>query len=267
MSSSLPISALILDAGNTNVRLTGWQGAEQDPRVVGCGDGKLLPAAAPLVELAVLPTPKASGLDVFRNTLASIGVPFGDLPVVLTAVVPHVVDVVRSLWPRATVIDHTSDLPYRIAASDPQSIGSDRLCNVAAAAASGCRRALIVDAGTATTFDLLVDGEFVGGLIAPGMAFAAKCIGEAAARLTPVPFVACPLEPGLDTASAMQAGAYHTGIGGVEAVVKALCAKYGPLSVVATGGLGELLAGPDIHWDPHWTLRGAAVLAADIPAP
>ncbi len=266
MSNQAPITALIIDAGNTKVRLAGWQGADQDPRLVGCGDGNLLPAAAPLLELGSVPTSGPEDRQSLLKVLAGIGVPFGDIPVVLTSVVPHIVDTVKSLWPEATVIDHHCEMPFRILSPEPQNIGPDRLCNVAAAAASGCQRALIVDAGTATTFDLLLDGEFAGGLIAPGMAFAAQCLGVVAARLDPVPFADCPLEPGLDTASAMQAGAFHTGLGGVEAVLTSLRAKYGPLPVVATGGLGQLLARPDVLWDPHWTLRGAAVLAGSVPA-
>ena len=134
-------------------------------------------------------------------------------------------------------------------------MGADRLCNVAAAAAAGLGSALIVDAGTATTFDLLLDGVFVGGLIAPGMAFAARCLGERAARLAPVPFAAAPLAAGRSTAEAMAAGGWHAGMGGVRHIVAGLLARHGRLPVIVTGGLGAHLADLGPHrpgLDPAW---------------
>ncbi|MHB8080338.1 MAG: type III pantothenate kinase, partial [Candidatus Krumholzibacteriia bacterium] len=123
------------------------------------------------------------------------------------------------------------------------------------------RDALVVDAGTATTFDLLADGRFRGGLIAPGMAFAARCLGEEAARLSPAPFAPCPLEVGITTAAALQAGAFHVGVRGVLGVVDGLLERYGPRPVAVTGGLGPYLARAGWLHDPDWTLRGALHLA------
>jgi len=255
------LRAVIIDAGNTRVRVAGWCGGQQDPRqaVYGCSGEEVAPQ--PLVDLGVVPTPTDPGDAGFLAAVAEIHGQLPRLPLVLTSVVPLVVKLLRQQWPDITVIDHNLALPFGFTLSDRAAVGTDRLCNVATAAFAGWRDALIVDAGTATTFDLLLDGEFAGGLIAPGMALAAACLGESAARLAPVPFAECPLQPGRDTASAMQAGAYHVGVGGVEAVIAALAAKYGPLPVVVTGGLGNLLDSPDRLWDQDWTLRGAAVLA------
>ncbi len=262
MTGEHSLKALLLDAGNAKVRLAGWHGGDQDPRQVGRGTGSVLPAASPLAELGVLPTPVSlSAAEDFRAEVEGIQKGYPDLPLVLTSVVPAVAELLAARWPQMTVVDHTCALPFGMALPQPESVGADRFCNVAAAAASGCDRALIVDAGTATTFDLLLDGEFVGGMIAPGMAFAATQLGESAARLAPVAFGPCPFEPGRDTAAAMRAGAFHVGVGGVEAVLEALRKKYGPMPVVVTGGLGGLLAGADRLWDRDWTLRGAAVLA------
>ncbi|MDX2475197.1 MAG: type III pantothenate kinase [Candidatus Krumholzibacteria bacterium] len=261
MSHDLPLSALIVDAGNSKVRLCGWRGGAEDLRHSGLtGEGGLLPAS-PLVELVVLETPTATGAESFLNSLQEVHASAATLPVVLSSVVPHVEASLRQLWPQLKKIDHTCDLPFRVASPHPENIGPDRLCNVAAAAACGCRRALVIDAGTATTFDLLLEGEFVGGLIAPGMALAAACLGEAAARLGPVPFEDCSLEPGLDTAEAMRAGAFHVGVKGVEAVAESLNRKYGPLQLILTGGLGRYLTLSQSHYDPDWSLRGAAVMA------
>jgi type III pantothenate kinase len=262
MSRDLPLSALIVDVGNSKVRLCGWRGGAEDLRHSGLtGEGGLAPAS-PLLEMAVVETPSVTGADSFLNSLQEIHDSSTTLPVIMSSVVPHVEASLRQLWPQLKKIDHTCDLPFRVASPHPENIGPDRLCNVAAAAACGCRRALVIDAGTATTFDLLLDGEFVGGLIAPGMAFAATCLGEAAARLGPVPFEDCSLEPGLDTAEAMRAGAYHVGVKGVEAVAESLNREYGPLQLILTGGLGRYLTLPQSHYDPDWSLRGAAVIAS-----
>jgi type III pantothenate kinase len=137
----------------------------------------------------------------------------------------------------------------------------DRLCNVAAAAAAGLGSALIVDAGTATTFDILLDGSFIGGMIAPGMASAAAGLATQTARLDPVPFGPAAWTAGNDTESAMRAGAWHTGVGGIRHTVKGLVDRYGPLPVILTGGLGVHLVDAGWYFDPHWTLRGAAILS------
>jgi len=261
MTHDPALRALILDAGNTQVRIKGWCGGDQNPRPLGGGSEPVLAVASPLLDLGSVPTPTASEPGDFLTSMSLIADQYPDLPVILASVVPQVVPLLRSRWPELAVIDHTWALPFRLSLPQPETVGADRLCNVATAAVSGCRRALVVDAGTATTFDLLLDGEFVGGLIAPGMAFAAAQLGDLAAQLTPVPFVPCPLEPGRDTASAMRAGAYHVGLSGVEAVITALEEKYGPLTVIVTGGLGGLLDGANPCWDPDWTMRGAALLS------
>ena len=175
--------------------------------------------------------------------------------------VPACTEALTAALPTAAVVDHTLALPFAIGVAEPAAVGADRWCNVAAAVARGWRDALVVDAGTATTFDLLVGGCFVGGLIAPGMAFAARRLGEEAARLVPVPFAACPLVAGATTAAAMQAGAFHVGVRGVLGVIEGLLARYGARPVVVTGGLAAHLARPGWLHDPDWTLRGALTLA------
>jgi len=159
------------------------------------------------------------------------------------------------------VADHERDLPFEFDVADISQVGPDRLCNMAAAASSGLSDALVVDAGTATTFDLLLDGVFRGGMIAPGMAFAARQIGEVAARLEPVPFGPTSWDVGRGTEDAMAAGAWQAGIGGVLAVVTGLKCRYGDLPVIITGGLGHHLQIPGSYLDPQWTLRGGAILS------
>jgi type III pantothenate kinase len=163
--------------------------------------------------------------------------------------------------PNAIRVDHTLPLPFGLDLADPAAVGADRLCNVAAAVARGWSDALVVDAGTATTLDLLAGGRFAGGWIAPGMALALERLGERAARLGTVPFGPVPLEVGRSTAEAMRAGAFHVGVLGLRAAVAALLERYGPRPVAVTGGLGGMARLPGWLHDPDWTLVGALRLA------
>ena len=254
------MKALIIDAGNTCVTCAAWEGGQQRPTLVGGSQAQLAPPVL-LRELGSLSHPVAGEEDrIFRASFQRIHEESGRPPVVLVSVVPRVAELLPDGMD-LDVVDHTSDLPFALDMADSGQVGPDRLCNVAAAAAAGLTSALVVDAGTATTFDLLVDGVFVGGMIAPGMAFAARQLGEAASRLSPVPFGPVSWDVGRDTRSAMAAGAWHTGTGGIRSVVGGLCARYGNVPVIVTGGLGGHFNDPDWYFDPHWTLRGAAVLS------
>ena len=251
---------LIIDAGNTCITCAAWRGRDQGPSLAKGSLTELAPPV-PLDELGSFSHP-ANGKerDAFRTSIQRIHEESGRPPVVLVSVVPGVAD----LLPKGmglVVVDHTSNLPFGLDVADPGQVGPDRLCNMAAAAEAGLASALVVDAGTATTFDLMVDGVFAGGMIAPGMAFAARQLGESAARLSPVPFGPASWDVGRDTRAAMAAGAWHTGIGGIRTVVEGLRVRYGNMPVVVTGGLAGHFGDTDWYFDPHWTLRGAAILA------
>lgn len=181
--------------------------------------------------------------------------------VVLVSVVPDWSQRLAGVIPGLEIIDHTWAMPFAWGVDRPSQVGADRLANMALARAWGLEDALVVDAGTATTFDLLADGVFRGGLIAPGMAFAARKLGEHAARLEVVPFAPTRVEVGRDTASAMAAGAWLTGSHGILGTIAALQGEYGPCPVALTGGLGAFLAGDSRILDLFWTLRGAAWLS------
>ncbi len=254
------MKALIIDAGNTCVTCAAWEGKHQYPSLAA---GSLVQLAPPvsLDELGSLSHPVAGDEGGnFRASIQRIYDESGRPDVVLVSVVPGVAD----LFPDGMgleVVDHTSDLPFRLEVAEPGQVGPDRLCNMAAVTMSGLASALVVDAGTATTFDLMVDGVFLGGMIAPGMAFAARQLGESASRLNPVPFSPTSWDVGRDTRSAMASGAWHIGTGGIRSVVDGLCTRYGNMPVVITGGLGRYFEDQDWYFDPHWTLRGAAILA------
>lgn len=246
--------ALIIDAGNTAIGVHRLDGADQFPRLPGEG-------ARPLAELGRTTTPgTAEDLAELPGLLAPLLAEGAGEPVVLTSVVPAVTEAVLALRPDVVVVDHEIGLPFALAVADPAAVGADRYCNVAAAVAAGLDSALVVDAGTATTFDVLVAGVHLGGVIAPGMALAAEALGRRAARLPEEPFGEAPLVAAGTTSAAMRAGAWHAGRGGVAAVAGGLLARHGNLQVIVTGGLGIHLRDLGCY-DGDWSLRGAAWLA------
>lgn len=239
------MSRLLIDVGNTRVVVVRQAESRAD---------------APLEAVLEAPT-KRDPADPVTLAERVAGLRRSGEAVYVASVVPAVSDALHHELAAAQVVDHTWSLPFATAIKEPRTVGADRWCNVAAAAAAGLTEALIVDAGTATTVDIVSGGVFEGGLIAPGMAFAARALQEAAPRLWTVPFAPCDLKPGTDTAEALQIGAYHVGVHGVIGVVEALLAQRPAAAVVLTGGLGRHLARPGWPYDPDWTLRGLAVLA------
>lgn len=181
-------------------------------------------------------------------------------PVAVASVIPRLTAALASAVPQLHSVDQAWGFPFVVAIEQPETVGADRWCNVAAAVAAGLRHALVVDAGTATTIDVLADGVFVGGLIAPGMAFAARQLQDRAARLWPVPFERCALRPGRHTAEALQVGGYHVGVHGVVGTVDALQRQYPLARVLVTGGLASHLDQPGWRLDALLTFRGLAFL-------
>ncbi len=254
------MTALILDAGNTSVKIVRW-----DCPVSFCrfSKGRFVPALADNhpAELGVVPTDLH--VENPREFLDRILEFSGnkDEQVVLVSVVPGVEKLLGEIWPEFKVVGLSEKLPFAHEIKQPETVGPDRFCNMACAVASGMTSALVVDAGTATTFDLLLDGVFKGGLIAPGMEFAARQMALKGAMLSETIFEPRPPVVGKDTRAAMMGGAWLTGFGGVEWTLARLLETYGPVPVVLTGGLAAKLAAEGRFLAPHWTLRGAAFLA------
>lgn len=252
------MQSVIADAGNTRVAFAAWTRTDGVPGW-RAGAWQSVP---PLRRLGSLPTPRdVSQESAFAAAAADLLATHRGLPLVLVSVVPRVEALLAAAVTELQLVDHRSPLPFSHRLREPAATGADRLCNMAAARAAGLDDALVVDAGTATTCDVLCGGVFLGGVIAPGMAFALEQIGRQAARLQPLPFREVPLVAGPDTASALTSGAFHAGIGGVEALIAGLQAAHGAAPVVLTGGLARHLVRPGRFSDPDWTFRGAAVLA------
>jgi pantothenate kinase type III len=224
--------------------------------VVARGD-----AAGPLTPVLAVGTPRdLAGAEALAAAIVA-NLAAGER-VYVASVVPAAAAPLLAQLEVAESVDHTWAFPFAHEIRQPQTVGADRWCNVAAAVHAGLTDALVVDVGTATTFDLLVGGVFVGGLIAPGMAFAANRLQAEAAQLWQVPFAPQALRAGRDTQEALAIGAFHVGVNGVRGTVAALLVHYPRCEVVVTGGLAIHVTEPGWRQDPGWTLRGLAALAA-----
>ena len=149
----------------------------------------------------------------------------------------------------------------RIRVDDPRELGPDRVVNAVAASARYSLPCIAVDFGTSTNFDAVSrEGEFVGGVLAPGVEVSMDALFARAARLTKVDFVEPPTVIGKTTAACLQAGLVYGFAGQVDGIVERMNAELGGDSeVVATGGLAELIS-PHARTirrvDPFLTLDG-----------
>jgi len=151
--------------------------------------------------------------------------------------------------------------------SKPSEIGADRVVNARAALSRYGPNLIIVDFGTATTFDVVdADGAYAGGVIAPGVNLSLAALEKAAAKLPRVAVDRPERVIGTDTVTAMQSGVYYGYVGLIEGVCRRIVAEHGaPMRVIATGGLSPLFAaGTDIidDVDDSLTMRGLVEIHA-----
>ena len=176
------------------------------------------------------------------------------------AVEPLVAGQERASWPIAL------DVP------EPSSVGADRALNAIAAHARHSGDKIVIDFGTATTFDVVdFSGTYKGGIIAPGINLSLDALVAAAAKLPRIA-IAAPQDDsvvGRTTETQMLIGVYWGYVAMIEGLVARLKAEIGrPVTVIATGGLAVLF---DKHTDafdaiePDLTIQGLALLAAGAP--
>ncbi len=163
------------------------------------------------------------------------------------------------------VVGPHTDTGVTIAYRFPEELGPDRIVNAAAAVHLYGAPVIVVDFGTATTFDV-VDGQgrYLGGAIAPGVAVSSEALFERAARLTRVELRRPPAAIGRTTAESVQSGIVFGFAGQVDGLVRRLKAEVGGTArVVATGGLAGLIA-PECETveetNPLLTLEGLRLI-------
>src|SRR6266403_277013 len=169
----------------------------------------------------------------------------------------------KVLW-----LDWKLKLGVEIDYPKPQSIGADRLANAAAVTALyGCP-AIVVDFGTAVTFDIVSDGKnYIGGVIAPGLEAMTNFLYQRTALLPKVSLKEPPHAVGKSTIDAMRSGAVFGYRGLVREILARIKAEQFPRKkgyVIATGGYARLIAGrlPEVGViRPHLTLEGLRIVA------
>jgi len=163
--------------------------------------------------------------------------------------------------PAQVVGDDGLELGVKITIENASEVGADRLVNAVAANAKYGGPLICVDFGTATTFDVIdQDGNYAGGVIAPGINLSLEALHMAAAKLPRVAVERPARVIGTGTVSAMQSGIYWGYVSMVEGMVARICEEFrAEMDVVATGGLAEMFSEATriINWtDKDLTLRG-----------
>ena len=254
---------LVVDAGNTNIVFAvhdgnGWRGSWR---------------------IATEPQRTSDEYAVWLLTLLSYtGIkPAAIERAVIGTVVPaalyHLRRLCRDWFQTEPLVARSSlDWGFEIRIDNPGEVGADRLLNTLAAHQAYRGPLIVLDFGTATTFDVVDhDGTYLGGVIAPGINLSIEALHQAAARLPRIGIGRPQAVIGRSTVPAMQSGIYWGYVGLVEGLITRIRAECEhPMKVIATGGLAPLLAeGTTIidRVDPDLTLDGLRLLAQRNPAP
>ena len=185
---------------------------------------------------------------------------------IISSVVPQSIFNLRNLARRylhvePLVIGENADLGIQVRIDKPSEAGADRLVNALGAHIVYPGDLIVIDSGTATTFDVIAgDGGFEGGVIAPGINLSMEALHSAAAKLPRVAIQRPRKVVGTDTVGAMQSGVFWGYIALIEGLIARIKAERDtPMTVVATGGVASLFHGATTaidHFDPDLTIRG-----------
>ncbi len=157
------------------------------------------------------------------------------------------------------------DLGLRVVIDNPREAGADRLANAAAAFHKYGGPCVVVDLGTAINFDVVsAEGDFLGGIICPGIGIAISGLFEKAARLPLVDFRQPISLIGKNTADCIQSGLYYSTISTIDGILERLLAALGPQPrIIGTGGQAQLIVEGSRHLkrvDEDLTLDGVRLI-------
>ena len=247
---------LVVDVGNTNTVLGVYRGGElvaswRLQTVAGRTGDEYAIQLRSLFELSALPL---SGIEA---AILSTVVPAVQFP--LERMCKHHLH----LQPLLVGPGIKTGMP--ILYENPREVGADRIVNAVAAFERYKRGCIVVDFGTATTFDAVTDkGEYLGGAIAPGVTISADALYRNAAKLPRVEMARPPKVIGRNTVHSIQSGLLYGYAGLVDAIVDRMRAEVSyPTTVVATGGLAPLIATESRTIEAHdemLTLEGLRIL-------
>lgn len=247
---------LTIDVGNTHTVV----GVYQDQRLIA--DWRMASLTHRTADEIWL-TVKSFCADAAIDTGAITGVG-------IASVVPDLTFVYERLSRKYFRVDPitvsgTLDLGMRILYKDPSAVGADRICNAVAGFAKYGGPLIIIDFGTATTFDVVsAEGDYMGGVITLGLESMAAELHRRAAKLPRVELRFPDRIIGQDTASSMQAGVMLGTVDAVEGTVRRIREELGaPARVIATGGLARTIAAKTTvieHCDSSLVLDGIRMI-------
>ena len=163
------------------------------------------------------------------------------------------------------VVEATLNVGMSILYDDPKEVGADRIVNAVAAHCKYGGPLIVIDFGTATTFEVISErGEYLGGAIVPGIAISIEALFQQAAKLPRIELTKPPSVIGKNTVESMQAGMIYGYAALVDGIVARMAAEMeGTPTVIATGGLAGLVASETTSVtkvDPYLTLEGLKVI-------
>ena len=239
---------LAIDAGNSNIKLALFDGAN-------------------LLAQSRLPSVLTRTSDEYAAELGNLTQFAVQVEAVLIAsVVPALNPILASLaeeyFKRSPMfVDHTTSAGLKILYDSPAELGADRIVDAVAAVAKYGAPCIVIDFGTATTFNAInAAGEFLGGAISPGLTTCSEALFARAAKLPRVKFEKPARVIGASTIAAMQSGIYYGYAGLVDGLLEKMIAELSETPhVIATGGLARAIAPASKyieHVDDALTLEG-----------
>ena len=190
--------------------------------------------------------------------------------IIVSSVVPPLNSALREMSTRyfgmeAMFVNSHTDTGLKILYENPSEVGADRIVNSVAAYHKYGGPCVIVDLGTAITFDAIsANAEYMGGIISAGIGISAEALFSRTARLPLVDFGKPKSVIGTNTVASMQSGLYYGAIGAIDGMIARLIEELGPdTKTVATGGHATLIAGGSryiAHVDENLTLEGLKIV-------
>ena len=240
---------LIIDIGNTNIDFVNFN------KLTNKYSNKFTVDTPDILKGRLGPVNKKIKKNFYEGALCSSVVPnaFNKLKKMLKTKNIHLNE----------IKDRNLALPIKLKLSKPKQVGSDRVVNAIAAFKIYKKNSIIIDFGTATTFDVIVKNSYIGGMITPGINLSLKVLKEATAKLPLIKLKKTNKYIGKDTVSAMNNGMYWGYIGLikelVQKIIKETKKKY---LVIFTGGLANIFFSSfpfkDKVIDQQITLKGIA---------
>ncbi|OGS44730.1 MAG: hypothetical protein A2539_03845 [Elusimicrobia bacterium RIFOXYD2_FULL_34_15] len=191
---------------------------------------------------------------------------------IISSVVPNLTLKTKKIIKKATVVIN-KNIPIKIKIKNPKQVGTDRLVNALAAKKIYGYPAIIIDSGTATTFDIISKkGEYIGGIIAPGIRISAEALNEKTAKLPKINLTNINKNKlnvvGKNTEEAIKSGIIYGHVGLIREVVNEI-RKQNPeirnAKIILTGGYSKLLSSFfSFKTDENLTLKGLQIISENL---